>query len=274
MSSEGAVELAGANLIGTNSISRRPRSLDRDVIGQASKELETAAPREILEWAFDKFGVDVTLATGFGAEGVALIDMAVEVNPQVDIFFLDTGFLFPQTYELRDRIQDRYGIRIRSVSTALTPERQQELHGPRLWERDPDLCCRLRKLEPLRKALDGFDAWMTAIRRDQSPARAVARVVEWDSRWNLVKINPLVRWSRADVWRYIVRNGLAYNPLHDSGYPSIGCTHCTEPISRGEHERAGRWKGSNKTECGLHASPVCIEPITGEPALDLNSGGG
>src|SRR5262245_44131730 len=266
MSSETTIGLEASDVILSQGIDQRPQKADRDFIGEAAEKLEQAGPREVLEWAFDRFGDSVTLATGFGAEGVALIDMAVAVNPRTDIFFLDTGFLFPETYELRGRIQDRYGIRIRSVATTLTTERQRELYGPRLWESDPDLCCRLRKLEPLCRALDGFDAWMTAIRRDQSPDRALARAVEWDSRWNLIKINPLVGWSRADVWRYVVRNGLPYNPLHDRGYPSIGCTHCTEPVGLGEHERSGRWKGRNKTECGLHAGPVCFESGTRDVA--------
>jgi phosphoadenosine phosphosulfate reductase len=234
---------------------------DYDLIGHASEMLEHAGPREALEWAFNQFGDRVTIATGFGAEGISLIDMAVTINPRADVFFLDTGFLFPETYELKQRLEDRYSIKIRSVSTSLTPPKQDELYGPRLWESDPDLCCRLRKLEPLRIALHGYDAWVTAIRRDQSPGRASAQFVEWDAKWNLVKVNPLVRWSRSDVWRYIVRNDLPYNPLHDSGYPSIGCTHCTQPVAQGEHERAGRWRGANKTECGLHgpAEPVYLE---------------
>jgi phosphoadenosine phosphosulfate reductase len=248
----------------------RLRKAAQDLVVGACDLLEGTGPGEALEWAFNKFGDGVTIATGFGAEGVALIDMAVALNPRADVFFLDTGFLFPETYELRRRLEDRYRIRIRSVSTSLDPHKQQELYGPRLWERDPDLCCRLRKLEPLRTALDGFDAWMTAIRRDQSPARELARVVEWDARWNLVKINPLVRWSRADVWRYIVRNNLPYNPLHDRGYPSIGCTHCTQPVDQGEHERAGRWKGRDKTECGLHgpADQVYLERSIRDRALE------
>jgi len=243
-------------------------SQDYTLIARASQMLEHSGPREVLEWAFNQFGDRVTIATGFGAEGISLIDIAVAINPRADVFFLDTGFLFPETYDLNGRLQDRYSIQIRSVSTSLSPEKQHELYGPRLWESDPDLCCRLRKLEPLRIALHGYDAWVTAIRRDQSPARATAQVVEWDAKWNLVKVNPLVRWSRADVWRYIVRNHLPYNPLHDRGYPSVGCTHCTQPVAQGEHERAGRWRGANKTECGLHgpAEPIYREIGARNPA--------
>jgi phosphoadenosine phosphosulfate reductase len=247
MSSEITAGLAPANVI------------DQRLIAEACEILEERGPREALEWAFEKFGDRATIATGFGAEGVALIDMAVGINPRADIFFLDTAFLFPETYELRRRIEDRYGINIRAVGTGLAPKEQERLHGPALWERDPDLCCRLRKLEPLELALDGFDAWVTAIRREQSPSRTFAQVVEWDRRWNRVKINPLVRWNRADVWRYIVRHRLPYNPLHDRGYPSIGCTHCTQPVGQGEHERAGRWKGRGKTECGLHGPAYQVE---------------
>jgi phosphoadenosine phosphosulfate reductase len=230
-------------------------AIDHQFIKQACAILEEGGPEDALEWALNRFGDRMTIATGFGAEGVALIDMSVRINSRVDIFFLDTGFLFPETYELRRRIEDRYGIKIRAVQASLTPDKQAQLHGPALWDRDPDFCCRLRKVEPLELALDGFDAWITAIRREQSPSRTLAQVVEWDGRWNRVKINPLVRWSRADVWRHIVRHNLAYNPLHDRGYPSIGCTHCTHQVAQGEHERAGRWKGWGKTECGLHAQP-------------------
>jgi phosphoadenosine phosphosulfate reductase len=226
---------------------------------QACEVLQEGGPQQALEWAFNSFGDRVTIATGFGAEGVALIDMAVKINSRADIFFLDTAFLFPETYELRGRIEDLYGIKIRAVGASLTPDKQEQLHGPALWDRDADLCCRLRKLEPLEIALEGFDAWVTAIRREQTPSRTFAEFIEWDSRWNRVKINPLVRWSRADVWRYIVRHNLPYNPLHDRGYPSIGCTHCTQPAGQDEHERAGRWKGRAKTECGLHGPTDQVE---------------
>lgn len=215
-------------------------------------ELENATPQEIISWALTEFSGQVAIATGFGAEGIALIDMAVKSAPHPDVFFLDTGFLFSETHQLRRRIEDRYGIHIRGVRTSLTPEQQEERYGPELWARDPDLCCHLRKLDPLKEALRGLDGWMTAIRRDQTAARSNARPVEWDARWHLIKVNPLVRWTKRDVWRHILENNVPYNPLHDEGYPSIGCTHCTRPVLIGENDRAGRWAGRAKTECGLH----------------------
>ncbi len=226
-----------------------------------AEQLEEATPQQILSHAFDEFGDRVAIATGFGAEGAALIDMAAKINPQPAIFFLDTGFLFPETYELRRRLEDRYGVEIRAVQTAITPEAQDEMFGPRLWSRDPDLCCRLRKIEPLKEALKDLDAWITAIRRDQTTARAASRAVEWDYRWQRVKINPLVGWTKRDVWDYIAANEVPYNPLHDAGYPSIGCTHCTRAVRAGESERAGRWSGHAKTECGLHADATQVVPL-------------
>lgn len=224
--------------------------------------LEKCAPQEILKWAFKQFGGSVAIATGFGAEGVALIDMAVKVDSRIDIFFIDTDFLFPETYALRRRIEERYGIEIRAVRPDLAPESQALEFGPRLWSRDPDLCCRLRKLEPLKVALAGLSAWMTAIRRDQTQARSRARVVEWDYLWQKVKINPLAAWTKREVWDYIEKNSVPYNPLHDEGYPSLGCTHCTRRTVEGEPERAGRWAGHRKTECGLHALPQAATPAT------------
>src|ERR1044072_9377020 len=231
----------------TSNIHRLPR------IEEAAFKLEETTPQEILEWAFEEFGNTITIATGFGAEGAALIDIASKVNPQPEVFFLDTDFLFPETYALRRRLEDRYRIKIRAFQTSLTPERQSEIYGADLWSRDPDLCCRIRKLEPLKEALQGRRAWVTAIRRDQTAARANAGVVEWDSRWQLVKVNPLARWTKREVWRHLLENDVPYNPLHDEGYLSIGCTHCTRAVGATESERAGRWAGFAKTECGLHA---------------------
>ncbi|MEW6126221.1 MAG: phosphoadenylyl-sulfate reductase [Acidobacteriota bacterium] len=222
-------------------------------IRNAAALFENAAPTEILEWAFKQYGDKLTIATGFGVEGMALIDIAVKINPQLNVFFLDTDFLFPETYALREIIEERYQIKIQAYKTELTPETQEEIYGAKLWARDPDLCCRLRKLEPLKQALRDKLAWVTAIRRDQTATRASARVVEWDARWQLVKINPLARWTKRDVWSYVVRNHVPYNPLHNEGFTSIGCTHCTRFVRVGEEERAGRWAGHAKTECGLHA---------------------
>lgn len=232
-----------------------PPSRELNRIETAGSVLDPAAPEETLRWAFREFPKTVTIATGFGAEGVALIDMAARINPNVDVFFLDTGFLFPETYELRRHIEDRYQIRIRVFASTITPEQQANKFGDKLWATNPDLCCRLRKLEPLKEALQGREAWITAIRQDQTLARSNARVVEWDYQWRLVKINPLVRWTRNQVWDYIRRNNVPYNPLHDRGYPSIGCTHCTQPVGEGDHERAGRWAGLEKKECGMHLGP-------------------
>ena len=169
------------------------------------------------------------------------------------IFFVDTGFLFAETYELRRRLERRYDVEITAVVPELTLERQEDVFGPRLWRFDPDLCCAMRKVDPLAEHLRGREAWVTAIRRDQTPARGAARVVEWDERFELVKINPLVAWTRERVWDYIFERQVPYNPMHDRGFPSIGCTHCTRAVRPGEHERAGRWEGHEKTECGLHS---------------------
>jgi phosphoadenosine phosphosulfate reductase len=226
-----------------------------------SNELENAAPQEVIARAFGEFGNRVAIATGFGAEGVALIDMAVKINPRPDVFFIDTSFLFPETYELRRRIEQRYGIEVRAVKTDITPESQEAMFGEQLWSRDADLCCRLRKLEPLKEALSGLDGWMTAIRRDQTDVRKHAQAVEWDHRWRLVKVNPLARWASRDVWDYIRENRVPYNPLHDRGYPSLGCTHCTRAVREGEDDRAGRWPGKSKTECGIHLPVSQVEIV-------------
>jgi len=226
--------------------------LPNDVIQEAGDRLEDRTPREILTWALKEFEGRLTLATGFGAEGIALIDMAIKIDRAVDIFSLDTGFFFPETYELWDQVESRYGIKIRRLTPSVSPDEQDIQHGPRLWERSPDQCCAIRKIEPLGRALEGYDGWITAIRRDQTRARENSKVVEWDSRWNLVKVNPLAKWTSRDVWRYVIGNDLSYNPLHDAGYASIGCVHCTRAVSAGEDPRAGRWAGRHKTECGLH----------------------
>jgi phosphoadenosine phosphosulfate reductase len=240
----------------------RPGQGTLDHLASLSRRLANAPPEETLATVFEEFGDRVAIATGFGPEGAVVIDLAVKVNPRPNVFFIDTGFLFPETYELRQRMEERYGIEMRAVKTAITPEVQDEMFGPRLWANDADLCCRIRKLEPLKEALEDLDAWITAIRRDQTAARAAAEVIEWDFRWRRVKVNPLVRWTKREVWDYIASNSVPYNPLHDAGYPSIGCTHCTRAVQPGESDRAGRWAGQMKTECGLHGdAPVAMSPL-------------
>lgn len=217
--------------------------------------LEQASPEDLLRWAYGTFGRHVEIASGFGAEGVALIDMAARVQPDVRVFTLDTDFLFPETYRLIERIEKRYGIAVERLKSSHTPEEQEDSYGPELWRRDPDACCNLRKVEPLRKKLAQLGAWITSIRRDQTSVRAATRKVEWDSKFQLVKINPLADWSPERVWKYIREHDVPYNPLHDLSYPSIGCTHCTRSVRQGEDPRAGRWPGFAKTECGLHGPP-------------------
>lgn len=209
-------------------------------------------PEQVLVWAFDTFGQDIAMASAFGAEGMVLIDIASRIRPGFRVFTLDTEFLFPETYDLMDRAQKRYGIKLERVLPSLTPEAQEQSYGPELWKRDPDQCCRLRKVEPLVGKLAELRAWITAVRRDQTASRAKTGKMEWDSKFRLVKVNPIADWTAEMVWSYIHRHKVPYNPLHDQNYPSIGCTHCTRAVRPGEDPRAGRWAGFQKTECGLH----------------------
>jgi phosphoadenosine phosphosulfate reductase len=215
-------------------------------------EFEGASPEAVLRWAIEEFSPDVALATGFGAEGCVLVAILSAISPGVRIFYLDTDLLFPETYALRDQLEARYGVQFERRATTLSVSDQAAQYGERLWEREPDLCCRLRKVEPLREMLKGMRAWVTAIRRDQSPVRAGTGLVEWDESFGLVKINPLAAWSARDVWNYIAKHDVPYNPLHDQGYPSIGCMPCTTPVQIGEVPRSGRWRGTSKSECGIH----------------------
>jgi len=225
-------------------------------IAQAQSAAESWTPQHTLGWAFETFGNTVAISSAFGAEGMALIDMAARVRKDFRIFTIDTEFLFPETYNLMDRIEEKYGIAIERVYSALSPEEQARLHGEALWSRNPDHCCNLRKVEPLRRKLNELNAWITSIRRDQTSARSGSKRVEWDAKFGLVKINPMVDWTSKQVWRYIHDHHVPYNELHNQDYPSIGCTYCTRAVGPGEDPRAGRWPGFSKTECGLHI----IEP--------------
>jgi phosphoadenosine phosphosulfate reductase len=230
--------------------------------------MEGANPQEIVRWAVDEFFPDLTLACSFGGvSGMVLLDMTMKVNPEVPVFYIDTDFLFPETYALRDAASARYGRAPTAFKTALTPEAQAERYGEALWSRDPDLCCEIRKVEPNGRALAGKRAWIAGLRRDQGATRKEVGIVEWDSQFSLVKVNPLATWTEAQVWGHILKNRVPYNPLHDQGYPSIGCRQCTRAVKPGEDPRAGRWSGFEKVECGIHIQPDgTIVRDDGDPA--------
>ena len=222
---------------------------------------------EVLQWAFDSFGSRVQMASGMGVEGMVLIDIASRINPDLHVFTIDTDFLFPETYELIARVEQRYRIQVERVRPRLTPQDQEESYGPALWSTNPDQCCALRKVEPLKEKLASLRAWITAIRRDQTAFRASAKKVEWDRKFRLIKINPIADWTTKDIWNYVHTHNVPYNPLHNFNYPSIGCTHCTRAVRAGEDPRSGRWAGTQKTECGLHLPdnlPPTLVQLTGE----------
>jgi phosphoadenosine phosphosulfate reductase len=226
-------------------------STEHDAV-ELQKQAEAWGLRETLRWGLSEFGRSLAIAASFGAEDVVLIDQASKLGADFRVFTLDTDFLFLETYALMEQIEKRYAIRVERVKSELTPTQQAARYGEALWASQPDQCCQLRKVEPLRRALSQLKAWVTGVRRDQAPTRANTRKVEWDSKFGLVKLNPIADWNWNQVWEYIRANNVPYNPLHDQNYPSIGCTYCTRPVKLGEDPRAGRWSGFAKTECGLH----------------------
>ncbi|MEZ4866460.1 MAG: phosphoadenylyl-sulfate reductase [Caldilineaceae bacterium] len=224
----------------------------RVVFTRLSSRFDTAAATDLLQWAIQTFGNGLSIGTSFGASGIVLMDLALKIQPDVDIFYVDTGYFFPETLQLIQRLQDHYQRPFRRVSTQLSVEEQTRRYGPRLQQSDPDLCCHLRKVAPMTVALADSTAWVTALRRDQSATRQQLPLVQWNERYNVVKLAPLVHWQEADIWGHIHEHALPYNELHDRNYPSIGCWPCTQPVQKGDDLRAGRWFGSTKTECGLH----------------------
>ena len=214
-------------------------------------DFEALSAEELLSWAAAEFGDRLCLTCSWQRQSSALVHMVSELDLDVDVVELDTLVLFEETYATRDRLVERYGLNLKSFRP-IDP-------ADRLWETDPDRCCGIRKVEPLERALAGYDAWITGIRREQSPTRANARKVEWSERYGVWKIQPLVDWDSKRVQAYLSVNEVPYNPLHDRGYPSIGCTHCTRPVAAGEDQRAGRWAGSGKLECGIHGNAPLIK---------------
>ena len=213
---------------------------------------QTRSIDEALEWASETFADGLVMTSNFGAEGVVLIDHLARIAPRTPIIYIDTGYQFAATDELKEQLRARYDLNIIEVRSPLTVAMQAARFGDKLYSRDPDLCCKMRKVEPLAEALNGKRAWLTALRRDSSPTRASLESVEWNDRHGLVKINPMADWTRAQVWNYISKHGLPYNRLYDEGYGSIGCEPCTRRVQDGEHERSGRWDGNAKLECGIH----------------------
>lgn len=219
-----------------------------------SRDFEGLYPEDVLTWTFNYFGDTAAMATGFGPSGIVLMHMLSRTAPEGEVFYLDTDLFFPQTYQLKRQLEDLLEIRFTRVHSGLSLQEQAAQEGEHLWRSNPDRCCLLRKVQPLRKFLRTRSAWITGIRRDQSPTRAGTNIVEWDPQNELVKVNPLAGWTEEEVWRYISMYDLPYNSLHDRGYPSLGCIPCTKPVHNGEEARAGRWRGHGKLECGIHAA--------------------
>lgn len=215
---------------------------------------EDLHPDHVLLWAYESFGPKAVLGTGFGPSGVFLIHRLKVLGLVIPVFYLDTQLLFEETYELRDRLERQLGISIFQVTPDLSVDAQAGIYGDELWKRDPDHCCYIRKVAPLQSYLSDKKAWITGIRRHQAATRKDVQIVETDKATRTVKINPVAAWSSEEIWDYIRDYNLPYNPLHDEGYPSIGCIPCTSPVLKGEDERNGRWRGSNKLECGIHFS--------------------
>ncbi|MBF0689808.1 MAG: phosphoadenylyl-sulfate reductase [Cellulomonas sp.] len=222
----------------------------RALAEQAGRELEGAHPADVLRWARTVFGTDLVLASSMGDE--VLVDIAAKAAPGIDVIFLDTGYHFAETLGTRDYYADFTDVTLRTVLPLRTVAEQDAEHGPRLHERDPNLCCALRKVEPLERGLAPYTAWVTGMRREDAPTRTDITVVGWDARRSKVKLNPLAAWTWDDVNAYVAEHHVVLNPLRELGYASIGCAPCTRAVAPGEDPRAGRWAGTNKTECGLH----------------------
>ncbi len=212
---------------------------------------------DILAWGWERFGARAAIGTSFQGAGLVMMHLAQQRGLPFPVFTLDTGLLFPETVALKKRLEDFFGFKIESLEPDLTLDEQTDIHGPELWERTPDLCCTVRKVLPLRDKLTDLDCWITGLRRQQSATRADIGIIEvyvFDeaSGREIVKLNPMANWSREAIWQYIKDHKIPYNPLHDRGYRSIGCQPCTRMTANGEGERAGRWTGFDKVECGIH----------------------
>ena len=224
--------------------------LMRTLAEQAAEELADAPAEEVIRWATDTFGDRICITSSM--TDAVIVHLASAVRPGIDVVFLDTGYHFAETIGTRDAVSAVYPIRLVNVTPSRTVAEQDAELGPRLYGRNPDLCCYLRKVVPLEQALDPYDAWITGVRREETAARSDTRVVEWDANRAMVKVNPIAGWSTGQVEDYIAEHGVLINPLLAEGYPSIGCATCTLPVQPGADPRSGRWAGTGKNECGLH----------------------
>jgi phosphoadenosine phosphosulfate reductase len=216
------------------------------------QDVEAMSAEDLLRWAHEEYGDKLCLTCSWQKQSSVLVHMVSELGLDVPIVELDTHLFFRETYETRDRLVERYGLKLLPPPPVITVAEQHKQEGPNLWERDPDRCCHIRKVEPLLDALKPYDAWISGIRRDQSPSRATTPKLQWSERYGVWKVHPLADWDERKVWLYIHVNEIPFNPLHDAGYRSIGCMPCTRPTAPDEEERAGRWAGSDKLECGIH----------------------
>ena len=231
-----------------------PVAMSDDEITAANELLAHAPPQEVLAWAVKRFHPKLLMATAFGAEGCCIIEMLSRIEPTVTLINLDTGYQFPETLVVRDQLKAKYGMDVELVKPTTTVSEYEKAHGGPLHQHDPNQCCHDRKVLPLRAALDRYAplAWVSAIRKDQTTDRGAAAVVQRDKKFGIIKVNPLLHWTKKEVWGHIVKHEVPYNELHDRGYPSIGCWPCTRAVAAGEDERSGRWAGQAKKECGLH----------------------
>jgi phosphoadenosine phosphosulfate reductase len=222
----------------------------RTLAEQASEELADASAEDIIRWATDTFGDRICITSSM--TDAVIIHLASAVKPGIEVVFLDTGYHFAETVGTRDAVEAVYPVRLLNITPSRTVAEQDAELGPRLYGRNPDLCCYLRKVEPLERALTNYDAWITGVRRDETNSRRDMRVVEWDDRREMVKVNPIIGWTSKQVDEFIAENNVLVNPLVYDGYPSIGCRTCTAKVELGADPRSGRWKGTGKTECGIH----------------------
>ncbi len=238
-------------------VQTQPNAFQPAEVRLLNEQFQKQPTEEILAWAWQRFGPRAAVGTSFQGAGLVILDLARKNNLPFPVFTLDTGLLFPETLALKKRLEDFFGLQIEALKPDLTVDEQADIHGPELWKTNPDLCCTIRKVLPLRDKLCDLDCWITGLRRQQSASRAAIGILElyvFDeaSGRHIVKLNPMARWTREAVWNYLREHKIPYNPLHDLGYGSIGCYPCTRCTANGEHERAGRWTGFNKVECGIH----------------------